>query len=98
MLEVACTTHEDFKAAIKNVVKMLRLVGYFVILFDEDETFYYVRGSKWAVLTAQVQEALEETGCVVLMTERDPMPIESIENPIFFDGKAHVFLVAYKVK
>ena len=81
-LEAACKTYEDFKAAIKNVVKMLRLGGYFAILFDEDETFFYAGGSKWPILTLslpQVQEAVEEAGCVVLMTERDPMPIEHIE-------------------
>ncbi|CAI8053139.1 Indolethylamine N-methyltransferase [Geodia barretti] len=100
-LEAACKTYEDFKGIMKKLVKMLRLGGYIIIVFDEEETFYCVMESKWANLTlslAQVQEAVEEAGCVVLMSERDPMPIECFENPILFDGKAHVFLVAYKVK
>ena len=100
-LEAACKTYEDFKAIMKKLVKMLRLGGYIIIVFDEEGTFYSVIESKWAILTlslAQVQEAVEEAGCVVLMTERDPTPIEYLENPILFDAKAAIFLAAYKVK
>ena len=99
-LEAACKTIDDFKSGINKLVKMLRVGGYIAILFVEEETFYFVGQGKWAVLPlklSQVKEAVEEAGCVVLMTERDPMPLELIENPVLFDAKAVVFLVAYKV-
>jgi hypothetical protein len=101
VLESACKTFDDFKAAVKKLVQMLRMGGYISILFVEEETFYFIKEGKWIVLPlslSQVQEAVEEAGCVVLMTERDPMPIESLENQILFDAKAFVFLAAYKVK
>ena len=47
---------------------------------------------------SQLKEALEEAGCVVLMSERDPTPIHHIENPTLTDYKACVFIAAYKVK
>ncbi|CAI8017912.1 Phenylethanolamine N-methyltransferase [Geodia barretti] len=100
-LESACKTFDDFKAGVKKLVQLLRLGGYISILFVEEETFYSTKEGKWAVLQLslpQVQEAVEEASCVVLMTERDPMPIESLENPILFDQKAFIFLAAYKVK
>ena len=100
-LESACKTFDDFKAAVKKLVQMLRMGGYISILFIEEETFYFIKEGKWIVLPLsllQVQEAVEEAGCVVLMTERDPMPIESLESQILCDGKAFVFLAAYKVK
>ena len=45
-----------------------------------------------------MKEAVEEAGCVVLMSERDPTAIKDIENPIFTDQIASLFLAAYKVK
>ena len=100
-LEAACKTIDDFKSAIKKLVKVLRVGGYIAVLFAEDETFYIIGKDKWAILPislAQVTEAVEDTGCVVVMSERDPTPLELIENPILFDGKAVGFIVAYKVK
>ena len=47
---------------------------------------------------AQVKEAVEEAGCVVLMSERDPTAIKDIENPILTDQIASIFVAAYKVK
>ena len=100
-LEAACKTFADFKTGVKKLVKLLRLGGYITIFFVEDETFYCVGDKKFVVLPvslAQVQEAVEEAGCVVLMSERDPMPISHLENPTLSDEKAYTFLAAYKVK
>ena len=100
-LEAACKTHDDFNAGIKKLVKLLRLGGYLTILFVEDETFYMVGEDRFAVLPlslAQVKRALEEAGCVVLMSERDPTPINRMENPTLSDHKACLFVAAYKVK
>ena len=100
-LESACKTHDDFKVSIKKLVKMLRIGGYLAILLVEEETFYFIGESKWVVLPvslSQVTAAVEEAGCVVLMSKRDPFPIQFLENPTLTDAKAFVFLAAYKVK
>ena len=100
-LESACETYDDFKAGIKKLVKLLRLGGYIVILFLEGKSFYFIGQDKWATLPVsltQVKEAVEEAGCVILMSERDPMPLQFVENPTFSDAKACVFLAAYKVR
>ncbi|CAI8041216.1 Nicotinamide N-methyltransferase [Geodia barretti] len=100
-LEGACETVDGFKAGIKKLVRLLRLGGYITILFVEDQTYYYIGEEKWASLPislAQVKEAVEEAGCVVLISERDPMPLKHFENPTYDDAKACVFLAAYKVK
>ena len=100
-LEVACKTYDEYKAGIKKLVKLLRLGGYIAILLAELETFYCVGKEKWSMLSVsmdQLKEALEEAGCVVLMSERDPASIHHIENPTITDDKACVFIAAYKVK
>ena len=100
-LESICKTYEELKAGVKRLVKLLRVGGYFAIFFDEGTSFYFAGENKWAILPvtlAQVQEAVEEAGCVVLVTERDPIPLELIENPVVYNAKAQVFLAAYKVK
>ena len=100
-LEAACKTYAEFKSGVQKLVKLLRLGGYIIIFFVEDETFYYEGEKKFAVLPvslAQVQEAVEEAGCVVLMSERDPTSIDHLENPTLSDEKAYTFLAAYKVK
>ena len=99
-LEAACKTYDDYKCGIKKLIKLLRLGGYFIILFVEEETFYCIGQDKWTVLPVslpQVKKAVEEAGCVVLMSERDPTPLHLMENPTSFDAKACVFLAAYKV-
>ena len=100
-LEGTSKSFDDLKAGVKKLVKLLRLGGYLVILLDEDESYYVVGETKHPVLPlsmGQLQEAVEEAGCVVLMSERDTTSIHLIENPTVSDEKASVFLVAYKVK
>ena len=100
-LEAACKTYAEFKSVVQKLVKLLRLGGYIIIFFVEDGTFYYEGEKKFAMLPvslAQVQEAVEEAGCVVLMSERDPTSIDHLENPTLSDKKAYTFLAAYKVK
>jgi hypothetical protein len=100
-LEAACKTYDDFKSAIKKLVKMLKLGGYIIIVFVEDETFYVVGEKSWPVLPVslnQAEKALEEAGCRLLMSERDPSPIDRMENPSFSDEISCAFLAAYKVK
>lgn len=99
-LEAACKTIEDFKTGIKKLVNLLRVGGYIAILLVEDETYYVVGSNKWAVLPVsltQLEEAVKEAGCIVLMSERDPSPIRDIENPTLSDERACVFLAAYKI-
>ena len=100
-LENSCKTYEDFKAGIKKLVKLLKIGGYLAMIFDEDETFYLIGQDKRSSIPLslkQVIAAVEEAGCVVLMSERDPQPIHLMENPTKYDAKACVFLAAYKVK
>ena len=100
-LEVTSKTLNDLKMAVKKLVKLLRLGGYLVILLDEDESFYLVGEKRIPVLPVsldQLKEAVEEAGCVILMTERETTPIDLIENPTVTDEKASVFVAAYKVK
>lgn len=101
VLEAACQTYDAFKAGIKKLVQLLRLGGYIVILLVEEETFYSTENEKWAVLPVsmeQLKEAVEEAGCVILMSDRDPTPIHLIEKPTHYNKKACVFLAAYKTK
>ena len=100
-LEAACKTYADFKSGVQKLVELLRLGGYITIFFVEGETFYYVGDTRFDVLPIsleQVKEAVEEAGCVVLMSEHDPMPISHLENPTLSDEIAYTFLAAYKVK
>ena len=46
----------------------------------------------------QIKEALEEAGFELLMVERDPAPVQQIENPTVSDFKAVLFVAAYKVQ
>ena len=100
-LESACKTYDDFKAGIKKLVKLLKLGGYLVILLFEEETFYFVGEEKWHVLPVsldQLKEAVKETGCVILLSEREPAPMYLLEKQTFANAKACVFLAAYKVR
>ena len=100
-LEVASKTIDDLKSGVKKLVKLLRLGGYLVILLDEDESYYMIGGTKMPVLPVsldQLKEAVVEAGCIVLMCEREPTPINLIENPTVTDEKASVFVAAFKIK
>lgn len=97
VLESACNTYEDFKVSIKKLVKLLKVRGYLVIIFAEDQTFYTNGQQKWPVLAMsleQVKRAVEEAGCVVLMEERDPTPIHRIVS----DEKSCGFIAAYRAR
>ena len=69
----------------------------------ERETFYRVAGQtecKWFCLyitLAQIKEAMEEAGFDILMVERDPAPLQQIQNPIFSDFTSIVFVAGFKV-
>ena len=39
-----------------------------------------------------------EAGCIVLVCEREPTPINLIKNPTVTDEKASVFVAAFKIK
>ena len=67
----------------------------------ERETFYVVGEKKWFCLyltLEQVKEALTEAGTAILVAERDPAPMEQIQNPVVSDYKAVVFVAAQKVE
>jgi hypothetical protein len=101
VLEASCKTYTEYKASIKKLGNLLKLGGYLVMLVVENETYYKVGDHKFPVLTLtlrEVKEALEEAGLVLLMTEREPVPMQYIQNPVFFDGKAFLFLAAFKEK
>ena len=78
-------------------LSLIRLGGYTILFLDEHLSFYCVGENKLAGLSlslAQVKEAVKEAECVVLMSEHDPTPIKEIENPIFTDQIASLFLAA----
>ena len=67
----------------------------------ERETFYMAGGKRWFCLSltlAQIREALELAGFVILEAEHDPAPIEQINNPTVSDYKALLFVAAQKVE
>ena len=100
-LEAACTTYIEYKMAVKKLGKLLKPGGYLVMFVVERETFYVVGEHKWFCLPltlGQVKEALEEAGFELLMAERDPAPVQQIENPTVSDFKAVLFVAAYKVQ
>ena len=56
---------------------------------------------KWFCLyltLEQVKEALAEAGTAILEAERDPAPMDQIQNPIISDYKAVAFVTAQKVE
>ena len=66
----------------------------------ESETFYMVGGKRWFCLSLtldQITEALELAGFEILEADRDPAPIEQVNNPTVSDYKAMLFVVAQKV-
>ena len=100
-LEAACTTYAEYKEAIKKLIGLLKPGGFLLMLIVERETFYMVGGKKWFCLfltLEQVKEALVEAGAAILVAERDPAPMEQIQNPVVSDYKALLFVVAQKVE
>ena len=71
------------------------------MFMEERETFYMVGKKRFDVLyltLEQVKEALVEAGTTILEVERDPAPMDQIQNPIVSDYKAILFVAAQKVK
>jgi len=100
-LEVACSSYAEYKASIKKLVGLLKPGGFLLMLVSERETFYLVGKKKWFVLhltLEQVIKALSEAGMVIIMAERDPVPMEEIQNYIESDYKAVLFVAAQKVE
>ena len=65
------------------------------------QTFYMVGEKKWFCLyltLEQVKEALAEAGVEILVAERDPAPMEQIQNPVISDYKAVLFVATQKVE
>ena len=100
-LEAACTTYAEYKGAIKKLIGLLKPGGFLLMFIVERQTFYVVGGKKWFCLfltLEQVKEALAEAGAVVIVAERDPAPMEQIQNPVVSDYKAVLFVAAQKVE
>ena len=100
-LECACTTYAEYKEGVKKLVGLLKPGGFLLMLLDERETFYMVGEKKFSCLSLtleQVKEALVEAGTAILVAERDPAPMELIQNPTTSDYKAVVFVAAQKVE
>ena len=99
-LEAACATMAEYKEGVKKLVRLLRPGGFLLMFIVERETFYMVGEKRWFCLyltLEQVKEALAEAGTAILVAERDPAPMDLIQNPIICDCKAFAFVVAQKV-
>ena len=103
-LEGACSTYDEYKAAVKKLGSLLQRGGYLVISAVERETFYRATGQtqcKWFSLyitLAQIKEAMEEAGFDILIAERDPAPMQEIQNPTLSDCTSTVFVAGFKVR
>ena len=100
-LEVVCKTYEEFKHSVKKLVGLLKPGGFLLMFMEERETFYMMGKKRWDVLyltLEQVKEALVEAGTAILVAERDPAPMDQIQNPIVSDYKAVIFVAAQKVE
>ena len=100
-LEAACSKYAEYKEAIKKLLGLLKLGGFLLMLIVDRQTFYVVGGKKWSCLfltLEQVKEALAEAGAAIVVAERDPAPMEQIQNPVVSDYKALLFVVAQKVE
>ena len=100
-LEAACMTYAEYKEGVKKLVGLLKPGGFLLMFIVERETFYMVGGKKWSCLyltLEQVKEALAEAGTAILVAERDPAPMELIQNPVEADYKAILFVAAQKVE
>ena len=100
-LESACTTYAEYKDGVKKLVGLLKPGGFLLMFIVERETFYMIGAKKWSCLyltLEQMKEALTEAGMVILVAERDPAPVEIIQNPVQSNQKAFVFVAAQKVE
>ena len=100
-LEAACKSYDEYKTAVKKLGSLLKPGGFMIMTAVESETFYMAGGKRWFCLSltlAQIREALELAGFVILEAERDPAPIEQINNPTVSDYKAFLFVAAQKVE
>ena len=100
-LEAACKTFAEYKDGVRKLVGLLKPGGFLLMFVEERETFYMVGKKKWDVLyltLEQVKEALVEAGTTILVTARDPAPMEQIQNPTVTDCKAVLFVAAQKVE
>ena len=100
-LEAVCTTYDEFKEGVKKLVGLLKPGGFLVMFIDERETFYMIGNRRWDILyltLEQIKDALVEAGTVILVAEREPAPMEQIQNPVVADFKAVLFLAAQKVE
>lgn len=100
-LEIACTTHTEYKAGIKKLVGLLKPGGFLLMFIVERQTFYVVGKKKWSTLyitLEQVKKALADAGVGILVDERDPASMEQIQNPIVSNCKGFAFVAAQKVE
>lgn len=100
-LEAVCSTYAEFKEGVKKLVGLLKLGGFLIMFIDERETFYMIGKKRWEILyitLEQIKDALVEAGTVILVAEREPAPMEQIQNPIVADFKAVLFLAVQKVE
>ena len=99
-LDSACTTQAEYKKGVKKLVGLLKPGGFLLLCTSECGTFCIIEEKKFPSLyitLEQVKEALSEAGTAIITVERDPFPMEEIQNPIISDSKAILFLVAQKV-
>ena len=100
-MEAACKTFAEYKDGVRKLVGLLKPGGFLLMFVEERETFYMVGKKRWDVLyltLEQVKEALVEAGTTILVTARDPAPMEQIQNPTVTDCKAVLFVAAQKVE
>ena len=100
-LEAACKTYAEYKDGVRKLVGLLKPGGFLLMFIEERETFYILGKKRWDILyltLEQVKEALVEAGTTILVTARDPAPMEQIQNPTVADYKAVLFVAAQKVK
>ena len=100
-LEAACTSYLQYKEAVKRLIGLLKPGGFSLMAVPERTTFYKVGKNRWPSLHLtfeEVKEALAEAGMVIFVAERDPFPMELIQNPEKTDKKGYLFVAAQKVE
>ena len=100
-LEAACTSHVEYKKAVKKLIELLKPGGFFLLVSPERATYYMFEGRKWSCLyvtAEEIKEAFVEAGATVIVAERDPASMEQVQNPVASDSKAFVFMVAQRVE
>lgn len=96
-LEAACESHSVYRAALKNIVSLLKIGGHLVMMGVLEETFYMVDHTKFSCLLYDmefVKKAVYDSGCVI----DDLQMTHSPENTTYLlsDYKGFFFLVAHK--